>query len=248
MDSVYETKTCYYLIFELFSGGNLKEYIKQHGVFSEDNAIYIIRNILEGLRYLHEKNIMHRDIKPENILFRTANIFEPNQIVIADFGLATYNNVDEYIYGRCGTPGFVAPEIYAFVKPTDHYGLKCDLFSVGVTFFYMLTGTLPYAGFGSLIEDNMALRIEISKIANFSIQGFFLEFIVFFRIIFCFLAKNFFWKLFCVQDKRYDVNQALKNEILRDKSLNTFEETEGECGDRDISLLSSNLQEFNAFF
>jgi calcium-dependent protein kinase len=51
---------------------------------------------------------MHRDLKPENILFKN---LELAQIIIADFGLATKTDVDKYMFTRCGTPGFVAPEI-----------------------------------------------------------------------------------------------------------------------------------------
>lgn len=57
---------------------------------------------------MHEQRIMHRDLKPENILFREEDSYD---CVIADFGLATFADVDQYIYVRCGTPGYVAPEI-----------------------------------------------------------------------------------------------------------------------------------------
>lgn len=55
---------------------------------------------------MHQKNIMHRDLKPENILLRDEFDFD---CVIGDFGLATYANAKEYIFKRCGTPGYVAP-------------------------------------------------------------------------------------------------------------------------------------------
>ncbi len=60
-------------------------------------------------------------------------------IAIIDFGLASFVDVDKYLYERCGTPGFVAPEIFAYISPekSNNYNEKCDIFSVGII-FYML--------------------------------------------------------------------------------------------------------------
>ena len=55
---------------------------------------------------------MHRDLKPENLIIKDKN--NPYDIKIVDFGLASFTNVDEYLYSRCGTPGYVAPEVFNF--------------------------------------------------------------------------------------------------------------------------------------
>ena len=55
---------------------------------------------------MHEKNIMHRDLKPENLLFKKEGDLD---CVIADFGLAQFSHAEEYLFVRCGTPGYVAP-------------------------------------------------------------------------------------------------------------------------------------------
>jgi serine/threonine protein kinase len=55
---------------------------------------------------MHSRNIMHRDLKPENILLRSSDSFE---CVIADYGLAEFADTEEYLFVRCGTPGYVAP-------------------------------------------------------------------------------------------------------------------------------------------
>ncbi len=161
------------MVYELYSGGNLKRYITENGILNESQAALIMRNILEGIKYLHNKNIMHRDIRPENILFRSLKITEPNQAVLSNFLLATSNNVIQYIFPKCGTPGFVAPEIYATKSPKEHYSLKCDLFSVGVTLYYMLTGVLPYSVENDLISQNKNCDFDFKKSKSLSNQGIF---------------------------------------------------------------------------
>lgn len=110
---------------------------------------------------------MHRDIKPENILFRSEVFDNETQVVLADFGLATYNNEQRYIFSRCGTPGFVAPEIIATNDMDAHYELKCDLYSFGVTLYYILTACLPYAGKDELIIENRDCVFDFKKSGNY---------------------------------------------------------------------------------
>ena len=64
--------------------------------------------LLGGLKQMHSKRFMHRDLKPENIMLRDNSKLSP---VIVDFGLATNVDLEKYLFFRCGTPGYVAPEI-----------------------------------------------------------------------------------------------------------------------------------------
>lgn len=66
---------------------------------------------------MHNRRIMHRDIKPENIMIRSSGSLSP---VIVDFGLATFADIDEYLFFRCGTPGYVAPEIIELSTCKQH--------------------------------------------------------------------------------------------------------------------------------
>jgi len=94
----------------------------------------IMFNLLESIEHLHSNNIMHRDIKPDNIILR--NKKDNTSIVLVDFGLATYTNVEEYIFKRCGTPGFAAPEVInGSSQGIVKYSSKCDIFSVGCLFY-----------------------------------------------------------------------------------------------------------------
>lgn len=74
---------------------------------------------------------MHRDLKPENIMFKKKNTLD--ELVIVDFGLAEFENEPNYLFSKCGTPGYVAPEVANYkTESKNRYKNKCDMFSVGV--------------------------------------------------------------------------------------------------------------------
>jgi len=103
---------------------------------------------LKALVALDKQGIMHRDLKPDNIILKKKGVrMRDNILKLVDFGLATYQDVDEYLFKRCGTPGFVAPEVINAKRGENvKYSTKCDVFSVGIIFFFMLTGKIPYDG------------------------------------------------------------------------------------------------------
>ncbi len=65
-----------------------------------------MQGLLSGLNELNKLKIVHRDLKLDNIMLRDKNSFEP---VVIDFGLATFTDEPEYLYHKCGTPGYVSP-------------------------------------------------------------------------------------------------------------------------------------------
>lgn len=84
---------------------------------------------------MHSFNLMHRDLKPENLLFMNKD--DLHSLRIADFGLAQSIDVRPYLYPKCGTPGFVAPEILNETSEDPDYGLACDLFSCGIILYIL---------------------------------------------------------------------------------------------------------------
>lgn len=136
LEEVYETENSIYMVLELLEGGNLYHQIKKNGIFSENDTKYFMSAILKGIMCLHENDIIHRDIKPENILFRSKNITEAG-ICIGDFGLSTFKNLPHFLFARCGTPGFVAPEVINITDLQSTYREFCDEFSCGLVFHIM---------------------------------------------------------------------------------------------------------------
>ena len=137
MYEVYESKNSIYFVMDLLEGGELLQDLKPEFLYKESKIASILKNLLEALSFLHEKKIIHRDLKPENILLRSKDNL--TDLVIADFGLATLlpGKEKKVVFKRCGTPGYVAPEILAYKDDVPFYGTNSDVFSVGIMFYIM---------------------------------------------------------------------------------------------------------------
>jgi calcium/calmodulin-dependent protein kinase I len=105
---VYEGEHHIYFVMEYLKGGELFERVTKKGHYLEKDAALLFSKFLSGLAFMHENKVMHRDIKPENIILKDPYSFE---VKLADFGLADYEMKKERLFTRCGTPGYVAPEI-----------------------------------------------------------------------------------------------------------------------------------------
>lgn len=112
LKEVHESKNSVYLVLELLEGGELFNYVSKKGSLSISESSCIMRCLLEALAYMDSRGIMHRDLKPENMILKLKDVpLEQNMLKLVDFGLATRYNIEEYLFKRCGTPGFVAPEV-----------------------------------------------------------------------------------------------------------------------------------------
>lgn len=129
---------------EMYNGGDMVTLIRRNNaVFTPEEIQSFMYDLLKGLKALDEYEIMHRDIKPENIMIR--NQGNSKEMVIGDFGLASKTNLSKYLLERCGTPGYVAPEVANF-KAGDRLTSKCDMFSLGVIFHILLCRTHLFNG------------------------------------------------------------------------------------------------------
>ncbi|XP_011700590.1 PREDICTED: twitchin isoform X1 [Wasmannia auropunctata] len=128
------------LIFEFLSGGELFERITAEGyTMSEAEVINYMRQICEGVKHMHEKNIIHLDIKPENIMCQTRN---STNVKLIDFGLATKLDPNEVVKISTGTAEFAAPEIVE----REPVGFYTDMWACGVLAYVLLSGLSPFAG------------------------------------------------------------------------------------------------------
>ena len=145
-EEVSETKNSIYIIMEYLEGNKIID-LACFEVFPIKQRRQLIKQLLTSLSYLQSKKIIHRDIKPENIIFKLGPSVN-NTIKLIDFGLATYYQQSSYIFKKCGTVGFIAPEIFKQDETSKDlcYNYKSDIFSLGIVFFCMIFGRHPFDG------------------------------------------------------------------------------------------------------
>ncbi|XP_041042130.1 death-associated protein kinase 1 isoform X3 [Carcharodon carcharias] len=138
---VYENKTDVILILELVSGGELFDFLAEKESLTEEEATEFLKQILNGVHYLHSKSIAHFDLKPENIMLLDKKSPKP-RIKLIDFGLAHEIDFGNEFKNIFGTPEFVAPEIVNY----EPLGLEADMWSIGVITYILLSGASPFLG------------------------------------------------------------------------------------------------------
>jgi len=140
---VFETDETISLVMELVTGGELFYKIVEKGNYSEKEAAAIVKQMTQGVEYLHGEGICHRDLKPENLLCSGEEDqgYKPFRVVIADFGLSKVFNSGEALQTSCGTPDYVAPEV---ITAEGQYDKSVDMWSCGVITYVLLCGFSPF--------------------------------------------------------------------------------------------------------
>uniref|UniRef100_A0A5S6QTA1 Serine/threonine-protein kinase SAK n=1 Tax=Trichuris muris TaxID=70415 RepID=A0A5S6QTA1_TRIMR len=141
----FQDENYIYIVLELCSNGDLRRYLKTIGrPLSETHAASVLEQVVDGVLFLHTKQIIHRDLSASNILLDKHGV-----VKIADFGLATQiTQVNEKHFTMCGTPNYIAPEI-AMRKP---HGLEADLWSLGCLLYTLLSGHPPFGNNGQVSQ------------------------------------------------------------------------------------------------
>ena len=136
---IYEDSFNVYLVMELCEGGELYDRMTRLGRLTEKQAADTFSQMLSSVAYLHTNNIVHRDVKPENFLFTSDEFYSTLKLI--DFGLSKECQPGTELTTKIGTCYYISPETLS-----GSYGLKCDLWSLGVILFMMLSGYPPFDG------------------------------------------------------------------------------------------------------
>lgn len=124
------------LVLELLDGGEVLQLVEQP--CSEMHIRIVAIQVCQALGFIHSRGIVHRDVKAENIVLSGRG----GEVKLVDFGLAGFENDDEAMMTRCGSPGYIAPEVIE--------GTRCssvaDIFGLGVVVYLLIAGRLPFRG------------------------------------------------------------------------------------------------------
>jgi tRNA A-37 threonylcarbamoyl transferase component Bud32 len=149
----FETCSTIYIVMEYAPGGDLHEYVNNKELMTEIEAKKIMKQLANGVKYLHKMGIVHRDLKPENILISNkANL----EIKIMDFGLSKIMSVNEKSSDGVGTVNYVAPEVLL----REPYNFKVDVWSMGIILYFLLTKYLPFEDTENREENIITLTLQ----------------------------------------------------------------------------------------
>ena len=139
MYDVGEDDGVYYIVMEYVDGKTLKQLLKKRGTLTLSEAIDIMSQLTDGMAHAHDSYIIHRDLKPQNIMIK-----DDGQIKITDFGIAMALNSTQLTQTNSvmGSVHYLPPEQASGKGCT----IKSDIYSMGIIFFELLTGSLPFRG------------------------------------------------------------------------------------------------------
>ena len=145
----------FYIVTDFCKEGELFQEIKRRERFDEMETAFVIYQLLSAIRYCHKMRIIHRDIKPENIMIIRRELGKYLNVKLIDFGTAKFFDEGNIQRGLVGSSYYIAPEVL-----NRKYDEKCDVWSIGVIMYIMLTGNPPF--FGS-DDESILLHVKVGK-------------------------------------------------------------------------------------
>lgn len=154
----FTTGKAYMFVLELCDGGDLDSAtMKEDGrALSDRQQACLIKQVLEGIRFMHSKSICHRDIKPQNCML-VGQITSPDAVVkITDFGISRIIEDGQLAKEQVGTPVFMAPEMHNLPNRSNGYGLKVDLWAAGGLAVFLMANAYAFVdSSGRLMRDQL---------------------------------------------------------------------------------------------
>ena len=156
---IFKENDTAYTVMEFVNGETLKERVQRTGAMEEKEALLLINQLLDAVEAVHAKGMLHRDIKPDNVL-----INPEGQVVLIDFGSAR-----EFAEGKTThqtamiTPGYAPPEQYS---ERAKRGPFTDIYALGATMYYLLTGEKPVASTDRSFEELIAPHVLNPKVSS----------------------------------------------------------------------------------
>ncbi|CAH1642421.1 unnamed protein product [Spodoptera littoralis] len=169
----YAVKAFTYIVTELASGGELASQLSG-GALAERTARRLLAQLALALRHMHARKVVHRDLKPENILLST-RCLEEAKVKVVDFGFARRTPECPEDRPRMMTPCFslpyAAPEVVSRARSAaaPGYGPQCDLWSLGVVYYYMLSGKAPFQPVSK--KEPITAFMDRIRTGNFTMDG-----------------------------------------------------------------------------
>ena len=156
IDEYFEDNANYYIVMEFIEGRDLFDELADDTCFTEEKAAMITKRALTSLNHMHHRHILHRDVKPENIMIND------RQVKLIDFGSSIRFNKNEKLKEMTGSCYYIAPEVL-----DGSYNERCDIWSLGIILYIMLTGIVPYDGENEYeIIKQIRLDVDIFTISE----------------------------------------------------------------------------------
>ncbi len=137
-----EVNGLFYFVMEYVEGITIKDELDKNKIYDEKDALPIVLAVAKAMKHAHEKGLIHRDIKPENII-----ITKSGDVKLADLGLARLTADEKWAAAEAGmaigTPYYISPEQ---VRGSTDVDIRSDIYSLGATFYHMVTGRVPFSG------------------------------------------------------------------------------------------------------
>lgn len=155
-DFFYANQTAY-IIMEYIEGISIKAYVEKHGVMTSEEALKLMRPVMDALEKVHENGIIHRDISPDNIMMT-----KENKLVLVDFGSARQvNTMDEQSMTVMIKRGYSSPELY---RSHGEQGAWSDVYAICATMYFMFVGNAPDEAIDRILDDETPSLLDMPEV------------------------------------------------------------------------------------